>query len=91
MTVSHRTQLDTSLSPPVGDEHEGAECDNVDDHNDHGHDAHVVHEARCRGRGRRRATDHVRSIGYGSGERTESVASGLWFPITASFPFSTYA
>lgn len=87
MTGGHQTQLDTS--PPVGDEHEGSD----DDHRFfNGGDARVVAEARRRGRGRRGgAIDHVRRVGYGSGERTESVASGLWLPAAASLPFSTYA
>lgn len=87
MTGGHRTQLDRS--PPVGDEHEGGDGDHrfFD-----GGDARFVAEARRGGRGRRGgAIDHVRRVGYGSGERTESVASCLWLPAAASFPFSTHA
>lgn len=90
MTGGHRTQLDRS--PPVGDEHEGSDHHDGDHHFFNGGDARVVAEARRRGRGRRGgAIDHVRCVGYGSGERTESVASGLWLPAAASFPFSTHA
>lgn len=90
MTGGHRTQLDTS--PPVGDEHEGSDHRDGDHRFLNGGDARVVAEARRRGRGRRGgATDHVRRVGYGSGERTESVASGLWLPAAASFPFSAHA